>query len=226
MELLLIEDEPSVISLIERGLKEEGYNISIAMDGYTGLKMAGLNHYDLILLDVMLPGMNGLDVCRNIRMANNEVPIIILTALNQTEDIVEAFDRDADDYLTKPFRLEELKARINRYNRKSKTVIEQKNVLTFDDLQLDRDSKSVQRGGSPIILTATEFRLLEFLMLNRNKVLTRIDILEEVWGMDVDLSTNVVDVYVNYLRKKIDKQFSRKLIHTVIGMGYVIRHEN
>ncbi|MEI2275437.1 response regulator transcription factor [Sphingobacterium sp. ML3W] len=226
MELLLIEDEPSVISLIERGLKEEGYNISIAMDGYTGLKMAGLNHYDLILLDVMLPGMNGLDVCKNIRMSNNEVPIIILTALNQTEDIVEAFERDADDYLTKPFRLEELKARINRYSRKSKTVTEQKNVLTFDDLQLDRDSKSVQRGEFPIILTATEFRLLEFLMLNRNKVLTRIDILEEVWGMDVDLSTNVVDVYVNYLRKKIDKQFTRKLIHTVIGMGYVIRHEN
>lgn len=226
MELLLIEDEPSVISLIERGLKEEGYNISIAMDGYTGLKMAGLNHYDLILLDVMLPGMNGLDVCKNIRMSNNEVPIIILTALNQTEDIVEAFERDADDYLTKPFRLEELKARINRYSRKSKTVTEQKNVLTFDDLQLDRDSKSVQRGEFPIILTATEFRLLEFLMLNRNKVLTRIDILEEVWGMDVDLSTNVVDVYVNYLRKKIDKQFARKLIHTVIGMGYVIRHEN
>jgi len=226
VELLLIEDEPSVISLIERGLKEEGYNISIAMDGYTGLKMAGLNHYDLILLDVMLPGMNGLDVCKNIRMSNNEVPIIILTALNQTEDIVEAFERDADDYLTKPFRLEELKARINRYSRKSKTVSEQKNVLTFDDLQLDRDSKSVQRGEFPIILTATEFRLLEFLMLNRNKVLTRIDILEEVWGMDVDLSTNVVDVYVNYLRKKIDKQFARKLIHTVIGMGYVIRHEN
>jgi len=226
VELLLIEDEPSVISLIERGLKEEGYNISIAMDGYTGLKMAGLNHYDLILLDVMLPGMNGLDVCKNIRMSNNEVPIIILTALNQTEDIVEAFERDADDYLTKPFRLEELKARINRYSRKSKTVTEQKNVLTFDDLQLDRDSKSVQRGEFPIILTATEFRLLEFLMLNRNKVLTRIDILEEVWGMDVDLSTNVVDVYVNYLRKKIDKQFARKLIHTVIGMGYVIRHEN
>lgn len=226
MELLLIEDEPSVISLIERGLKEEGYNISIAMDGYTGLKMAGLNHYDLILLDVMLPGMNGLDVCKNIRMSNNEIPIIILTALNQTEDIVAAFERDADDYLTKPFRLEELKARINRYSRKSKTVSEQKNMLTFDDLQLDRDSKSVQRGNTPIILTATEFRLLEFLMLNRNKVLTRIDILEEVWGMDVDLSTNVVDVYVNYLRKKIDKQFARKLIHTVIGMGYVIRHEN
>ncbi|RKO71384.1 DNA-binding response regulator [Sphingobacterium puteale] len=226
MELLLIEDEPSVISLIERGLKEEGYNISIAMDGYTGLKMAGLNHYDLILLDVMLPGMNGLDVCKNIRMSNNEIPIIILTALNQTEDIVAAFERDADDYLTKPFRLEELKARVNRYSRKSKTVSEQKNVLTFDDLQLDRDSKSVQRGNTPIILTATEFRLLEFLMLNRNKVLTRIDILEEVWGMDVDLSTNVVDVYVNYLRKKIDKQFARKLIHTVIGMGYVIRHEN
>jgi len=226
VELLLIEDEPSVISLIERGLKEKGYHISIAMDGYTGLKMAGLNHYDLILLDVMLPGMNGLDVCKNIRMSNNEVPIIILTALNQTEDIVEAFDRDADDYLTKPFRLEELKARISRYSRKSKTVTEQKNILVFDDLQLDRDSKSVQRANSPIILTATEFRLLEFLMLNRNKVLSRIDILEEVWGMDVDLSTNVVDVYVNYLRKKIDKQFSRKLIHTVIGMGYVIRHEN
>ncbi|PRD56186.1 response regulator transcription factor [Sphingobacterium gobiense] len=226
MEILLIEDEPSVISLIERGLKGENHRISIAMDGFTGLKMAGLNRYDLIILDVMLPGMNGLDVCKNIRMANEEVPILILSALNQTEDIVEAFNRDADDYLTKPFKLDELRARVNRFSRRATNRKSTSNTVSIGNLVIDRDSKTVTRGNTPIILTATEYRLLEYLLINKNKVLSRVDILEKVWSMDFNMGTNVVDVYVNYLRKKIDHPFEKKLIHTVIGMGYVLRNEN
>ncbi|PRD48276.1 response regulator transcription factor [Sphingobacterium haloxyli] len=226
MEILLIEDEPSVISLIERGLKGENHRISIAMDGFTGLKMAGLNRYDLIILDVMLPGMNGLDVCKNIRMANEEVPILILSALNQTEDIVEAFNRDADDYLTKPFKLDELRARVNRFSRRATNRKSTPNTVSIGNLVIDRDSKTVVRGDTLIILTATEYRLLEYLLINKNKVLSRVDILEKVWSMDFNMGTNVVDVYVNYLRKKIDHPFNKKLIHTVIGMGYVLRNEN
>lgn len=227
MEILLIEDESSVISLIQRGLRYEDFCISVAVDGISGLQMAKSSKYDLIILDLMLPGMNGLDVCRQIRSFDQKVPILILTALDQTEDVVEAFSRDADDYMTKPFKLEELKARIHRQLRKSSSHNNQVNeLIQIDDLVLDRSSKHVARSGNSIILTATEFRLLEYLMIHKNKVLSRIDILDKVWGMDVNLSTNVVDVYVNYLRKKVDKNFEKKMIHTVIGMGYVLRNEN
>lgn len=196
------------------------------MDGFTGLKMVGLNHYDLIILDVMLPGMNGLDVCKNIRMANGEVPILILSALNQTEDIVEAFNRDADEYLTKPFKLDELRARVNRFSRRANNRNAAANTISIENLVIDRDSKSVCRGDKAVVLTATEYRLLEYLLINKNKVLSRVDILEKVWSVDFNMGTNVVDVYVNYLRKKIDHPFEKKLIHTVIGMGYVLRNEN
>ncbi|WP_316818630.1 response regulator transcription factor [Pedobacter nyackensis] len=226
MKVLLIEDEIAVVSLIKRGLMDDDndLDISVAMDGLTGLKMAGMNQFDLIILDVMLPGMDGLEVCRNIRLTDPDVPIIILSALNQTEDIVAAFNLDADEYLTKPFKIDELKARVYRKSRKSGIVrTAPANVLTIADLVLDKDSKTVTRAGKVIVLTATEYRLLEYLMQNMNRIITRVDILEEVWGMDFNLSTNVVDVYLNYLRKKIDKNFTPKLIHTVIGMGYVLR---
>lgn len=226
MKVLLIEDEISVVSLIQRGLRDEHneLDISVAMDGLTGLKMAGMNQFDLIILDVMLPGMDGLEVCRNIRLTDPDVPIIILSALNQTEDIVAAFNHDADEYLTKPFKIDELRARVYRKSRKSGTVrTTPANILSISDLVLDKDSKAVTRAGKVIVLTATEYRLLEYLMQHMNRIITRVDILEEVWGMDFNLSTNVVDVYLNYLRKKIDKTFTPKLIHTVIGMGYVMR---
>lgn len=226
MKILLIEDEIAVVSLIKRSLMDENVDldISVAMDGLTGLKMAGMNQFDLIILDVMLPGMDGLEVCRNIRLTDPDVPIIILSALNQTEDIVAAFNLDADEYLTKPFKIDELKARVFRKSRKTGTVRSTPaNLLTISDLVLDKDSKSVTRAGKVIVLTATEHRLLEYLMQHMNRIITRVDILEEVWGMNFNLSTNVVDVYLNYLRKKIDKNFSPKLIHTVIGMGYVLR---
>lgn len=226
MKVLLIEDEIAVVSLIKRGLMDDNseLDISVAMDGLTGLKMAGMHQFDLIILDVMLPGMDGLEVCRNIRLTDPDVPVIILSALNQTEDIVAAFNQDADEYMTKPFKMDELKARVYRKSRKSGTVrATPANILSIADLVLDKDSKTVTRAGKVIVLTATEYRLLEYLMQNMNRIITRVDILEEVWGMDFNLSTNVVDVYLNYLRKKIDKNFSPKLIHTVIGMGYVLR---
>ncbi|WP_313260541.1 response regulator transcription factor [Sphingobacterium sp.] len=226
MEILLVEDESSVISLIQRGLKYEDFQISVATDGISGLKLANSKKFDLIILDVMLPQMNGLDVCRQIRSFDKDVPILILTALDQTEDVVEAFNRDADDYMTKPFQLEELKARIHRQLRKSNSNNSSNHLIQIGDLILDRSSKYVSRDGKAISLTATEFRLLEYLMVNKNKVISRMDILEEVWEMDINMSTNVVDVYVNYLRKKVDKQYENKLIHTVIGMGYVMRNEN
>ncbi|QBQ42670.1 response regulator transcription factor [Sphingobacterium psychroaquaticum] len=230
MEILLVEDETAVISLIRRGLNSLGCNISVALNGKTGLAMALSNSYDLIILDVMLPEMSGFEVCRKIRQSNKKVPILILSALDQTEDIVEGFSSDADDYLTKPFNLEELRARVQRYGRKStstqRTIDD--DLLSIADLTLNTARKTVVRGDKNVVLTATEFRLLEYLLNNKNIVLSRIDILEAVWGIGFNMSTNVVDVYMNYLRKKIDKDHRAKLLHTIVGMGYVLRlpHEN
>jgi len=225
LEILLIEDDSAVVSLIRRGLSDLDFNISVALNGLTGLEMAMAGAYDLIILDIMLPGMDGLKVCRNIRLANKQVAILILSALDQPEDIVDGFKNDADDYLTKPFNMEELKARVSRFSRK--VVAVEKNEasinLSFSELTLDYDSKIARRKDNEINLTATEFRLLEYLMKNQRKVVSRVDILESVWGMDFNLSTNVVDVYINYLRNKIDKGYNKKLLHTVVGMGYVLK---
>ncbi|MGJ1266617.1 response regulator transcription factor [Sphingobacterium spiritivorum] len=225
MEILLVEDDSAVVSLIRRGLSELNFNISVALNGLTGLEMAVSGNYDLIILDVMLPGMDGLRVCRNIRQQKKNVPILILSALDQPEDIVDGFKSDADDYLTKPFNMEELKARVSRFSRKigQTSKVEENSNLEFADLILDYSSKIAKRQDVDIALTATEFRLLEFLMKNQKRVVSRIDILESVWGMDFNLSTNVVDVYINYLRNKIDKGYDKKLLHTVVGMGYVLR---
>ncbi len=225
MEILLVEDDSALVSLIRRGLSELDVNISVALNGLTGLDMALSGDYDLIILDIMLPGMDGLKVCRNIRLQKKHVPILILSALDQPEDIVDGFNNDADDYLTKPFNMEELKARVSRFSRKISQISPAKETenLQFSDLTLDYDSKIAQRQHINIALTATEFRLLEFLMKNPKKVVSRMDILENVWGMDFNLSTNVVDVYINYLRNKIDKGYEKKLLHTVVGMGYVLK---
>lgn len=225
MEILLVEDDSALVSLIRRGLSELNFNISVALNGLTGLEMALSGDYDLIILDIMLPGMDGLKVCRNIRQQKKQVPILILSALDQPEDIVDGFKNDADDYLTKPFNMEELKARVSRFSRKMNHAgqVEEINNLQFADLILDYTSKIAQRQHADIALTATEFRLLEFLMKNPKRVVSRMDILEHVWGMDFNLSTNVVDVYINYLRNKIDKGYDKKLLHTVVGMGYVLK---
>ena len=224
MKLLLVEDESNVISLIQRSLSAAGHEITVALDGQSGLEMAKKHQFDLIMLDLMLPVMNGMEVCRRLRSSGSSTPILMLTALSTTENIVSGLDAGADDYMTKPFKLAELEARIRTLTRRSKdTEKEKADLLIIGDLVLDQTTKTVTRNNIQVDLTATEFRLLEFLMNNQNKVLNRMEILEHVWDINFNLGTNVVDVYINYLRKKIDKDQSVKLIHTVFGMGYVMR---
>ncbi|RZJ80215.1 MAG: response regulator transcription factor [Flavobacterium sp.] len=223
MNLLLVEDEPNVVSVISRGLNEEGFNVSVAPDGLIGEKMAKENHFDLIILDIMLPGINGLELCKIIKSEKPTTPIIMLTALGTTENVVNGLDNGADDYLIKPFKFAELFARIRMLLRRYSGVIMNDQVISIADLYINLTAKSVKRGNDEITLTATEYRLLEFMAKNKSKILSRIDILENVWDIDFNLGTNVVDVYVNYLRKKIDKPGSPKLIHTAIGLGYVLK---
>lgn len=225
MKILLIEDEASVASFIQRGLFEADHEVSVAMDGITGLQMATTHSFDLLILDVMLPGMNGLELCREFRKADTQTPVLMLTALGTTENIVTGLDCGADDYLVKPFKFSELLARIRSLARRSgkKETTASEQVLRMANLEMDLFHKTVSRDGKNIALTATEFRLLEYLLKNRKRVLSRGEILEHVWDVNFDMGTNVVDVYVNYLRRKIDRNFSPRLIHTVVGMGYVMK---
>ncbi|MFC6101796.1 response regulator transcription factor [Olivibacter domesticus] len=222
--ILVIEDQAKLASLIQRGLSAEGYHVNIALDGETGLDMVNSTSYDIIILDLMLPGISGMEVCQLLRKENNQIPILMLTALNATNNVVDGLDSGADDYMVKPFKFEELKARVRTLARRlSPLSLKSKSVIQIMDLVLDMDTRTASRAGKEIILTATEYRLLEFLMKNKNKVLTRIEILEHVWDINFNMGTNVVDVYVNYLRKKVDKNYDIKLINTMIGMGYVIK---
>lgn len=223
--ILVIEDEINVSSFIKRGLEEEGHYIDVAYDGAMGLSLACTKEYDAIVLDVVLPQMNGIEVCLRYRKEMGfSIPIIMLTALSTTDDIVKGLESGADDYLLKPFKFKELLARINAMLRRKGVGHTSKKYL-FADLVLDTDTKVVTRSGQPIDLTSKEFRLLEFFMANPNRVLSRTTLLENVWDKNVDLNTNIVDVYVNYLRNKLDKGIQVKLIHTVIGMGYVLKEE-
>lgn len=223
MTILLIEDEAAVISLIQRSLFEQGMHVSIAPDGNTGLQMARAHHFDVILLDIMLPGMNGIELCRQLRTDAIATPILFLTALGSTENIVTGLNSGADDYLPKPFKLTELVARIRALGRRFGSILKNESVLQIGEMQLNLESKTVTRQGKPILLTATEYRLLEFFMKNANRVLTRMELLEHVWDINFNLGTNVVDVYVNYLRKKIDKDFDSRMLHTMVGMGYIFK---
>lgn len=223
MNLLLVEDEPNVVSVVVRGLSAEGFSVSVAPDGTTGEKMALTNNFDLIILDIMLPGINGLELCKIIKKEKPNVPIIMLTALGTTENVVNGLDNGADDYLIKPFKFAELFARIRMLLRRYNGTVNPDQIINIGNLQINLTAKSVKRGDDEITLTATEYRLLEFMAKNKAKILSRIDILENVWDIDFNLGTNVVDVYVNYLRKKIDKNSDQKLIHTAVGLGYVLK---
>ncbi|WP_129714027.1 response regulator transcription factor [Pedobacter sp. SYP-B3415] len=225
MKILLIEDEPGLVSVVVRGLTELGFEISVAADGITGLDMALKHRFDLIILDLMLPGMNGITVCKEIRSQNTQVGILMLTALGTTENIVTGLDAGADDYLVKPFKFSELEARIRSLSRRLAGVQSSSKKLSLGGLEVDLNSKTAKRNGKSISLTATEYRLLEYFMTNQNKVLSRIEILENVWDIDFNMGTNVVDVYINYLRKKVDTGYPVKLIHTVFGMGYIFKAE-
>ncbi|HVA97526.1 MAG TPA: response regulator transcription factor [Bacteroidia bacterium] len=225
MKVLLVEDEPKVALLIKRGLEEQNYEVTEAHDGEEGKIFALKNTYDIIILDVLLPQINGIELCKLIRKTNQQVPVLMLTALGTTNDKVIGLDAGADDYLTKPFKFQELLARVRALTRRQ--IVQTPNkILTLADLELNSENKTVVRKGQPINLTAREYFLLEFFMKNKGKVLSRAELAENVWEISFDTGTNVVDVYVNYLRNKIDKNFSPKLIHTVIGMGYVFKIEH
>lgn len=223
MNILLVEDEPSIANVISKGLGEAGYKVSIAPDGNIGFQMAVTHTYDLYILDIMLPGINGLELCRMLRKAKDNRPILLLTALGTTDNIVTGLEKGADDYLIKPFKFAELLARIRALLRRNSENFTEDKILRLAGLELDPDAKTVKRDNTAINLTSTEYRMLEYFMKNQRRVISRMDLLEHVWGVDFNMATNVVDVYVNYLRKKIDKDFEQKLIHTVIGMGYILK---
>jgi len=229
-KILLIEDEAHVISFIHKGLTEENFDVSIALNGEMGLEMAASSTFDVILLDIMLPDKNGIDVCKNLRNNNIYTPILFLTALNTADNIALGLNAGGDDYLVKPFKFIELIARINAILRRSNfnnqnDRHESKNKIYIADLIVDDDAKTVIRAGNLIILTATEYRLLIALLKNKGKVMSRMELLENVWDINFNLETNVVDVYINYLRKKIDNKYDIKIIQTVIGMGYLIKEK-
>jgi len=225
MKILLIEDEPRIVSVIVRGLSQAGMEVSVAADGTTGLEMALKYNFDLMIIDIMLPGINGIQICKEVRKHDENTAIIMLTALGSTENIVTGLDSGADDYLVKPFKFIELEARIRTLIRRSRTNPAPKNIASIAGLEVDLVSKTAKRDNKPINLTATEYRLLEYFVQNQNMVLSRIQILENVWDINFNLGTNVVDVYVNYLRKKVDNNHKPKLIHTVFGMGYMFKEE-
>jgi DNA-binding response OmpR family regulator len=221
MRVLLVEDEERLVRAVKRVLEQEGYQVEVAGDGALAVQMAQSSPYDVMVLDLMLPVMDGIQVCRTLREARNPVPILMLTALGEVQDKVRGLDTGADDYLTKPFSFTELLARMRALLRRGKQVVEE-SVLQEDDLQLDLMRREARRQGRSIELTATEFRLLELLMRNAHRTLSRATIIERVWGYTFDGQDSVVDTYIHYLRAKIDKGQARKLIHTVRGMGYMI----
>jgi len=223
MRILLVEDEIKIANFIERGLKEENYVVDVASGGEKAMFLAEINPYDLIILDIMLPQIDGITICRELRKKKINVPILMLTAKDRVRDKVLGLNSGADDYLAKPFDFEELSARISallRRNRDDKT-----GILKVADLELEQLRHKVKRAGKEIQLSSKEFALLEYLMLNANHVVTRTAISEHVWHEDFDSLTNVIDVFISLLRNKIDKDFNKPLIHTIHGKGYTIREE-
>jgi two-component system, OmpR family, copper resistance phosphate regulon response regulator CusR len=223
VRILLVEDEVKVGSFIRRALEEESYAVDLCADGEEAIELAGANIYDLLILDIMLPGMSGLEILRRLRKERVKTPVLILTARTGVDERVKGLDSGADDYLTKPFAIEELLARVRALLRRGSS--DSAGVLQVDDLVLNPVTHEVARGGQRIDLTAKEYALLEYMMRNTGRVLTRAMIAEHVWNLDFDTFTNVIDVYVNYLRNKVDRGRTHRLIHTVRGSGYVLRAE-
>ncbi len=223
-KLLVVEDERKIADTLKLGLTENGYVVDTAYDGAIGLKLYQQNDYNLVIIDLNLPGINGYDLCKQIRTADPSIPIIMLTALNSLENKIEGYDAGADDYIIKPFAFKELLMKIRVLLRRTMNQqIPTGTLLKAADLVLNLDSKEVSRGGQRITLTAKEFQLLEYLLRNKNRVVSRADIAINVWDIDFDTNTNVIDVYINYLRNKVDKPFDQKLIQTQVGMGYVLK---
>ncbi|WP_428658080.1 response regulator transcription factor [Runella sp.] len=223
--ILLVEDEAKVAAFIKKGLERQGFTVKIAVDGKEGKQSFEEHTYDLIMLDVNLPYMDGVTLATHIRTQNTQIPILMLTALDTTADKLAGFDAGVDDYLVKPFDFMELVARLKALLKRATKTAGPTNILRVADLELDLDQKLARRGGQTIELTAKEFALLEYLMRNRGRVVSKVDIAEKVWDIDFDTGTNFIEVYINYLRKKIETDTANKLIHTVVGMGYTLKEK-
>ena len=222
--ILIVEDEKKIADTLKMGLTENGYTVEVAYDGLIGYRLFQAGHFNLVVLDINLPGMNGFELCKQIRSQDAGVPIIMLTSMSALNDKVEGYDAGADDYMVKPFEFKELllktRALLKRTTHQHMPV---GNILKADDLEMNLDSKEVKRGGVTINLTAKEFQLLEYLLRNKNRVVSRADIAINVWDIDFDTNTNVIDVYISYVRNKVDKNFPHKLIQTYVGMGYILK---
>lgn len=223
MKILLIEDEVKTAHYLKKGLEENGFEVESAMDGKIGLHLALGNSYQLVIMDIILPGMDGREICKTLRKASIDTPILMLTALGSTKEIVVGFDVGADDYLVKPFEFQELLARIKALTKRHSKIKAQDNVLKIAGLSLDVERKQVKRDGKQIELTVKEFALLEYFLRHPGKVISRAELAKNIWKVDFDTGTNMVEVYVSYLRNKIDKGYDLKLIHTQFGMGYILK---
>ena len=221
--ILLVEDERKIADSLKKGLTENQYVVEVAYDGLVGKKLFNSYPFDLAILDINLPGLNGYELCKEIRSHNQQIPVMMLTALNAIDDKIEGFDAGADDYIIKPFDFKELLVRIRALLKRLRQTVPVGNILKVADLVMNLDSKEVTRDSRAIPLTAKEFQLLEYLIKNKNKVVSRADIALNVWDIDFDTKTNVIDVYVTFLRKKLDRDFPNKLIHTQVGMGYILK---
>ncbi|MBL7829071.1 MAG: response regulator transcription factor [Saprospiraceae bacterium] len=226
MRILLVEDEVKTLLSLRQGLEEQGWTVNTATDGEAGFRLASAGDYDVIVSDITMPGMTGLVLCAKIRELGIRTPLLMLTALSDTDDKVAGLEVGADDYLAKPFEFKELLARIKALARRPTVQLRKENILRYADVEIDLDTKKVQRSGREISLTPREFALLEFLMRNPEKVHSKIAIAEQVWDVNFETGTNVIEVYVNYLRNKLDKGANKKLIHTLFGQGYVMKEDS
>lgn len=224
-KILIVEDELKVATFIKKGLQTQNFDAEIAFDGNEAKQLFTQNSFDLVILDIGLPDISGLEVCQFIRDQNNKIPILMLTALGSVADKLSGFEVGTDDYLVKPFDFMELLVRVKALLKRSVSTTTVSEKLQVADLELDLNEKVARRGGQAVELTAREFNLLEYLMRNRGRVVSKLDIAEKVWDINFDTRTNFVEVYINYLRNKVDKGFSIKLIHTVVGMGYILKHK-
>lgn len=224
IKILIVEDEQKIADTLKFGLGENGFEVEVAYDGKLGYRLFSVQDFDLVILDINLPGMNGYEVCKAIRLLNEQVPVIMLTSMSALNDKIEGYDAGADDYIVKPFEFRELLLKIRALLKRTLgPQIPVGNVLKLSDLEMNLDNKEVKRDSAKIQLTAKEFQLLEYLLRNKNRVVSRADIAINVWDMDFDTNTNVIDVYISYLRNKVDKNFEQKLIQTQVGMGYILK---
>ncbi len=222
-KILIVEDEQRLAEILKAGLEEQGFEVQLAFDGYVGKSLVQKNNFDLIVLDIGLPLLNGYELCKEIRLMNKHIPILMLTAMGTSENKLLGFEIGADDYIVKPFDFNELLARIKVFLRRSGNEIQRDDIIKVADLEINTSRKTVKRGEVFIDLTAKEYNLLEFLARNKGIVFSRSELAEKIWDINFDTGTNIIDVYINYLRKKIDRDFPVKLIHTRIGMGYVLK---